>query len=226
MPLLFAFGQHGALQGVQNTLETTERLLAFLDDVYTVSPLSKCICTATRTSGRSRCGMPAVFTQGLATPFKPSPQVQGALSQCRKDLDWSRMKKVSRCSELRWDMRISWRLIFTWFGKKHQTLLERIPVLQDIQSAWTLLLHSASSRANYQLRVVRPELTEQFAAGHDEGVWRCLCAICQTSQDMELAIRDTMTLPLRRALRTRQAAYWASLGGHPLHGEVQTQSRR
>ena len=49
--------------------------------------------------------------------------------------------------------------------RTHQTLLERIPVLQDVQSAWTLLPHSASNRANYQLSVVRPELTEQFAAG-------------------------------------------------------------
>ena len=102
--------------------------------------------------------------------------------------------------------------------RKHQTLLERIPALQDIQSAWTLLLHSASSRANYQLRVVRPELTELFAAGHDDGIWRCLCAICQISPDVEPAIRDTVTLPLglgglglRSAHRTRQAAYWASL---------------
>ena len=52
------------------------------------------------------------------------------------------------------------------------------------------------SRANCQLRVVRPELTEQFAAGHDDGVWRCLCAICQITPDVEPAIRDIVTLPL------------------------------
>ena len=38
------------------------------------------------TSGR--CGMPVVFAQGIATSFKQSPQMQGASSQCGKDLDW------------------------------------------------------------------------------------------------------------------------------------------
>ena len=60
--------------------------------------------------------------------------------------------------------------------RSHETLLERIPAVQDVQCAWALLLHSAASRANYQLRVVRPELTEGFARGHDEGhLTRCLC---------------------------------------------------
>ena len=34
MPLLFALGQHGALQAVQDSLGPTERLLAFQDDVH------------------------------------------------------------------------------------------------------------------------------------------------------------------------------------------------
>ena len=36
----------------------------------------------------------------------------------------------------------------------HQTLLDRIPSLPDLQSSWLLLLHCASARANYFLRVV------------------------------------------------------------------------
>ena len=80
--------------------------------------------------------------------------------------------------------------------RTHQTLLERIPVQQDVQSAWTWLLHSASSRTHYHLRVVRPEWTEQSTAGHNDRIWRCLCR------------------------RTRQAAYWASWADLPLHGEA------
>ena len=41
--------------------------------------------------------------------------------------------------------------------QKHRKLLSRIPTLPDVQSAWLLLLHCASTRANYLLRVVRPE---------------------------------------------------------------------
>ena len=106
--------------------------------------------------------------------------------------------------------------------RTHQTLLEHIPVQQDVQSAWTWLLHSASSRTHYHLRVVRPEWTEQFAAGHNDRIWRCLCSMLQLLPDVEPAIRDTVTLPLvmcefllRSPLRTRQAAYWPSWADHP-----------
>ena len=47
---------------------------------------------------------------------------------------------------------------------EHQVLLDRIPALPDLQSAWAL--HCAASRANYFLRVVPPELGEVFANSH------------------------------------------------------------
>ena len=42
-----------------------------------------------------------------------------------------------------------------------EVLLERIPAVPDLQSSWSLLLHCASARANFLLRVVKPE-----ARGH------------------------------------------------------------
>ena len=60
-------------------------------------------------------------------------------------------------------------------------LLEAIPTVPDVQSAWLLLLHCASARANYLLRVVRPEWVEQFALSHDESVWSCLCTFVRIS---------------------------------------------
>ena len=56
-----------------------------------------------------------------------------------------------------------------------RVLLQRIPSMQDTQSAWHLLLNCASARANYFLRVVPPELAAEYAKGHDEGIW-CVCA--------------------------------------------------
>ena len=41
MPLFVALGQHGALQAVQDNMEPTERLLAILDDVYSVTTLER-----------------------------------------------------------------------------------------------------------------------------------------------------------------------------------------
>ena len=45
-----------------------------------------------------------------------------------------------------------------------QTFLERIPAVQDSQSAWLLLVHCASARANYLLRVVTPESVAWYAS--------------------------------------------------------------
>ena len=51
---------------------------------------------------------------------------------------------------------------------EHQTLLEMIPLLSDVQSAWMMLLHCATARANYHLRVIRPEFALQTATSHDQ----------------------------------------------------------
>ena len=48
--------------------------------------------------------------------------------------------------------------------QNHRILLERIPAVTDVQSAWSLLPRCASARANYILRVVRPDLVRVFAA--------------------------------------------------------------
>ena len=101
---------------------------------------------------------------------------------------------------------------------KQQFLLNAIPTVPDVQSAWLLLFHCASARANYQLRVVRPELVNSFAESHDQGLWRCLCAIVGVpAETCDGLTRATATLPLslgglglRSAARTWKSAYWAS----------------
>ena len=99
----------------------------------------------------------------------------------------------------------------------HHTLLERIPAVQDVECAWPLFLHSAASRANCQVRVVRPALTEAFARGHDEGLWQCMCEILRVLSAAGLLARDTASLPLalgRFGLRS------VSRSRHPLNGPV------
>ena len=101
---------------------------------------------------------------------------------------------------------------------EHQVLLNRIPSLPDLQSAWSLLLHCASARANYFLRVVTPELGEEFARAHDRSLWACLCTMMGISEvACEAAAREAASLPLalgglglRSASRTHPSAYWAS----------------
>ena len=61
--------------------------------------------------------------------------------------------------------------------EEQHVLLERIPMLQDVQGAWLLLVHCASARANYVVRCVRPEAVAQSARVHDANLWECLSRI-------------------------------------------------
>ena len=103
-------------------------------------------------------------------------------------------------------------------GAKHQILLQSIPAVQDLQSAWLLLLHCAAARANYFVRVLRPDVVQPFAQSDDTNVWQCLCNILEIPEDgCSDVARISATLPLaqgglglRSAQRTRVAAHWAS----------------
>ena len=97
---------------------------------------------------------------------------------------------------------------------RKQVLLDRIPLVPDVQSVRLLLLHCASVRANFQLRVVRPSAAENFARIHDAGLWRCLSHLLQIDPSLfEATVQKAATLllslghlGLRSALRTRVAA--------------------
>ena len=99
--------------------------------------------------------------------------------------------------------------------EKHSTLLNRIPLVQDLQSAWLLLLFCANTRATYSLRGIPPAETEQFAVAHDVATWRCFTQLLGISCVGET--QDWANLPfqmggcgLRTATRIRVSAHWAS----------------
>ena len=105
-------------------------------------------------------------------------------------------------------------------SREHDLFLSRIPSLADLQSAWALLLHCASSRAHYLLRVIRPDLVRHFAERHDESIRTCVCQILGVHNDESDAVaKQSATLPLsmggldlRSAVRTSVPAHWASWG--------------
>ena len=96
------------------------------------------------------------------------------------------------------------------------------PVGHDDYVRWLLEKVLAKQQvlldANYQLRVVRPGLVESFAESHDQGLWRCLCAILKVPVDTcDVVTRATAPLPLslrglglRSAERTKVAVCWAT----------------
>ena len=74
--------------------------------------------------------------------------------------------------------------------EEQRTLLARIPLVGDLQSAWLILLHCAAARANYLLRVVEPQSVAAYARAHDEGIWSCLCTLLNISPLQDEIIRS------------------------------------
>ena len=102
-------------------------------------------------------------------------------------------------------------------GDDHQILLDRIPLLDNLQSSWLLLVHCAGARANYLTRVVQPDAALVFCQRHDVSMWRCFSAFAQIEPGQPQDVRDTASMPLapgglrlRTAVRGSKPAFWAS----------------
>ena len=77
--------------------------------------------------------------------------------------------------------------------------------------------YCAATRANYLLRVVKPEATTSHAQRHNASLWKCLCEILHVDLDLSADLRETVSLPLflggmglRDVCRVATSAYWAS----------------
>ena len=104
--------------------------------------------------------------------------------------------------------------------REHQQMSDWIPLIPDVQSSWCLLLHCAAARANYYIRVVPPELSDEFATSHDNALWMCLSRVLDMPPDAcDRSARDVASLPLafggmglRSAVRAAVPACWSSWG--------------
>ena len=61
--------------------------------------------------------------------------------------------------------------------EKQNKLLQCLPKLPDLQSAWLLLQQCAGPRFNYRARTVPPTENTEYASAHDTGMWQTLCAL-------------------------------------------------
>ena len=99
---------------------------------------------------------------------------------------------------------------------EHQVLMDRIPLVQDLQAAWLLLFCCAGSRATFWLRSVRPQFTADFADAHDRQMWECfnqLMGIASFSAKAKQYITIPLSLGgvgLSSANRSRDSAHWSS----------------
>ena len=207
MPFLFFLGQSPALVSVQQQLIDGEHLFAYLDDIYVVSE-----------PGRVRTVI-ALLENALW-------QSAGISIHQGKTKIWNRAGVeppgchfgfVSSSTRHQNLGHSAWapefvRAHLERIGQEHQILLDRIPLIQDVQCAWLLLLHRASARA----RVVEPGSTRNFCEVHDASLWKCLEAILQMPLE-GAEVKSIGSLPmvlggigLQSAMRTSTPAYWAS----------------
>ena len=230
MPLLFSLGQHAALQAVRRRLQVGERLFAFLDDIYVttvperVGIVHNVLEQELYRHSRIHIHVGETQVWNAAGVRPPACDQLERLAQA-SDPE-ARVWKGSDIPTAEQGVRILGTpvghpdFVSTFLQKvlnEHAVLLSRIPLLEDLQSAWALLLHCAGGRANYMLRVVRPEAVLRFAEGHTNGLWACLRNILGSSVDLDPTTRDICSLPLslggiglRNAERTSPPAYWAS----------------
>ena len=191
MPLLFALGIHAALQAAQLNLPH-EILMAFLDDVYIASsPLRVGHSFAVlqeqllrHANIRVHLGKIKVWNSSGVRPracdtLQDIATASGSLDQVWKGSDLPTDQQGIRVLGTPLGHRDFVAAHLARVLRSHQTLLERIPAVQDVQCAWALLLHSAASRANYQLHVVRPELTEGLPVAMTKGCGGVCVAFCE-----------------------------------------------
>ena len=85
--------------------------------------------------------------------------------------------------------------------------------MQDLQSAWLLLLFCASSRATF-FSACACQLSPILSPQYDNQVWQCLCALfVSTRRQCSAEYRPSVAhggLGVRSASRTCHAAYWSS----------------
>ena len=230
MPLLFSLGQHPALEAVQRQCPD-HTVMAFLDDIYLVSKTqevregyvsverelwrhAKIRVHEGKTHIWNLAGIkPEIcdVLQRAAEAAKPGARVWRGSEVPTEEQG---IKVLGAPVGHRDFVRKHLERIL----EQHEVLLNGIPRVPDVQSAWLLLLHCASARANYQLRVMRPECVLEFARAHDENMWRGLCTILEVpTTACSRNARDLSSLPLslgglglRSATRTRVSACWAS----------------
>jgi len=195
MPALYSLAQHNALAEVHATLQDGENIFAYLDDdVYIVShPARTCQLYADinaalwdharvqlnpiKTKIWNSAGEEPAGLRNLQPPNAPAttiwvgdwalPPEQQGLQVLGAPLGTAEYIQAALDQTL----------------TKQRALLERIPTVPHLQSAWLLLLYCGSARYSHQLRVVDPAATIHYAAGYDASVDQCLTQLLHSADD-------------------------------------------
>ena len=178
-PLLCSLGLHGALEATQEELADGENLVAYLDDIWVVSPVPERVSHVYGSLQRNLFSHARIRVHGGKTQVWNRsgirPEGCDALERIAQAADpRARVWRGSGETDLPPSQGIvvlgtplgDPAFIQAHLDKKadeQRTLLERIPMVTDLQSASELSASCAQSVAAY-------------ARAHDGGVWTCMCA--------------------------------------------------
>ena len=230
MPMLFALGQHRALAVIQERMRPGEHVMAFLDNIYTA-------CRPERLDDVHTAAEEELATEADIHVHHGKTQVWN-----RGGVEPSGMEEIARAARVVKPDAVVWRgdpllptsqqgvkVLGIPIGhteyvrkflerktRKQEVLFHRIPSVNDTQAAFLLLTMCGATRANFWLRAVRPEDTEDYARRHDANVWTCFQEITGIAHAPATAhVLSTLSLAagglgLASAVRVRAAAHWAS----------------
>ena len=232
MPLWYALGQHSALVAASERLRGDEILFAFLDDLNVKSSPDRAVQAHQTFSEELWRRARIRLSQGKICMWNRVGQMP---------FGCERLEAAARADNP--DARV-WRgdlqvepsqrgivILGTLVGTpefvqqqleqkvvEHETFLQRVPELKDLQWAWLLLLFCGVAEANFLLRTIGPALSHTFAARHDAQIWRCFStlvglspdAVCHTAKVTAWLPLAAGGLGLRSATKLRLAAHWAS----------------
>ena len=218
MPALYALGQHAALEEANAALQPGEFLFAFLDDVYAVCapervvPVFQTLAAVLEQHAGIHVNLGKTRVWNAAGEPPPGVEQLG-------DEAWVGEGPTARQGMVVLGTPVGHSdFVQQWLEQKraeHRVLFDRIPLVQDTQCAWLLLLLCAGPRAVHALRNLPPTQSFQYARAHDAAMLECLSRILDT--DLTAAAAEIVRLPfregglaLRSAERLAPAAYWAS----------------
>ena len=175
MPALYVVAPHPALEAVAAALQPGEGVFAFLDEIYIVcSPervatlygvLAAALWDHARVQlnqGETRVWNAAGEEPPNLAALQPDPSSATGVWVGAWTLPPEQLGTEAFVQRHLRDQR-----------RNQDALLERIPTLGDLQSAWLLLLFCSSTRAKYLLRMLPPHCTAAYSREHDRAIASC-----------------------------------------------------
>ena len=233
MPLLFSLGLHTSLKSISDRLLTTEKIFAFLDDIYLVCRPNRvaAVCEIVRqelqrhTNIDIHCGKTKIWNRSGEKPSGVDQLTVAARVQDPRAIVWRGDQEIPVSEQ---GMKVLGvplgrdEYAAKFLEKKtehHDTLFAKDSVGPRRPSQLVVAVPFCAPRGpTFILRNVNPEVARSFAISHDLKVHHCLCKIIGVDpDDVSRGALQQSTLPfhlgglgLASAVRTRDGAHWAS----------------